>query len=86
MELLAAQRTPAGTIRVTLGRPTGVEVLEGSPDEIAALCDAMEQMCVLAGAADDESAWLAALPVGADIVRLGLSRGGRVRLVVQRAA
>jgi hypothetical protein len=80
MELLAATRTAAETLEVTLGDDAGLISLSGTPLEIAALCDAMEQAAVLAGASP-RTAWLSALPAGDAVVRLGI-RGGRVRLVV----
>jgi hypothetical protein len=67
-------------LQVTLADDTGLIRLEGSAEEIVALCDAMEQAAVLAGASD-RPAWLAAVPVGDEVVHLGV-RGGRVRMIV----
>ncbi len=67
-------------VEVTLGDAAGLTALSGSPLEIAALCDAMEQAAVLAGASP-RSTWLAELPAGDAVVRLGI-HGGRVLFVV----
>jgi hypothetical protein len=80
VELVAATRTADGAVEVTLGDGTGLTTLTGSPLEIAALCDAMEQAAVLAGASP-RSAWLADLRAGDAVIRVGIARG-RVRFVV----
>ncbi len=71
-------------VEVTLADAAGVTAVSGSSLEIATLCDAMEQAAVLA-AASPRRAWLADLPVGAAVVRLGI-HAGRVRFVVGQAA
>jgi hypothetical protein len=86
MELLAVNHLADGTIQVSLAHSGGLERLAGTPIQIAALCDAMEEMALLARASDDESAWLTELVVGGDVVRLGLAPGGRVRLRVVAGA
>jgi hypothetical protein len=80
MELLAVKRSSADTLELTLADGVGLWHFEASEGELAALCDAMEQAAVLA-AASERSAWLAAVPVGEAVVRLGIG-GGRVRMVV----
>ncbi len=80
MELVAATLITPDSVEITLGDATGLISLSATPLEMAALCDAMEQAAVLAGASP-RTAWLAALPAGDAIVRLGIHRG-RVRLVV----
>lgn len=80
--LLAAQPTREGTIRVSLAHPTCLQVLEGSPEEMVALARAMDEVSVLAGATEEASGWLAEVPVGHDVVKLGLNAQGRVRLLV----
>lgn len=80
MELVAVERRDDATVAVTLSDGAGLISLTGTPLEVAALSDAMEQAAVLAGASQ-RSAWLAALPVGDAVVRLGVG-GGRVRMVV----
>ncbi len=79
MELVATEETD-GRLAVTLADDTGLTRLEGSPAEVAALCDAMEQAAVLAGIADDP-AWLATVRIGDQTVRLGVGNG-RVRMLV----
>jgi hypothetical protein len=82
MELVAAQPTEQGTVRVTLAFAGGLRSLEGTTNEITALCEAMNQMCVLAGAAPDDQAWVTEIHVGPDTVRLGVGGGGRVRFKI----
>ncbi len=67
-------------VEVTLADAAGLTTLSGTALEIAALCDAMEQAAVLA-AASPRRAWLADLPVGDVIVRLGI-HAGRVGFLV----
>ena len=82
MELVAAHPTEHGTVKVTLAFTGGLQTLEGTPEEITALCDAMNEMCVLAGASPDDQAWVSEVRVGPDRVRLGVGGGGRVRFLV----
>ena len=77
---MAATLVTPDLVEITLGDGAGLISLCASPLETTALCDAMEQAAVLAGATPRTS-WLATLPAGDEIVRLGIS-GGRVRLVV----
>jgi hypothetical protein len=79
MELVATEKSD-GRLAVTLADDTGLLRLEGSVAEVVALCDAMEQAAVLAGVAE-RPAWLATVPVGDEVVRLGV-RDGRVRMLV----
>jgi hypothetical protein len=78
MQLLAT-RELGDELEVTLADGSAVTRLIGSPQEIAALCDAMEQAAVLAGASP-RATWLPPVRVGANLVRLGFARG-RVRMV-----
>ena len=80
MELVAATLITPDLVEITLGDSAGLISLSASPLETTALCDAMEQAAVLAGASARTS-WLATLPAGDAMVRLGI-RGGRVRLIV----
>jgi hypothetical protein len=82
LELVAAQPTLEGTVRVTLALDGALRTIEGSPEEIGALSAAMKQISVLAGAAPDQHAWVTAVRVGPDTVRLGLAEGGAVRFRV----
>ena len=83
MELVAATLVTPDIVELTLGDAAGLISLCATPLETDALCDAMEQAAVLAGASA-RTAWLATLPAGAEVVRLGI-QGGRVRLVVGSA-
>jgi hypothetical protein len=80
MELVAATLITPEIVEITLGDAAGLVSLSATPLETAALCDAMEQAAVLAGASPRTS-WLATLRAGDAIVRLGI-HGGRVRLLV----
>jgi hypothetical protein len=82
MELLAAELTDEGTIRFTLAHAGGLTPLEGSVDEVDRLTAAMREVALLATASDTERCWLHELPVGERLVRLGLSPGGEVRMLV----
>jgi hypothetical protein len=82
LELLAAQPTTDGTVRVTLALDGALRTLEGSLEEIGSLSEAMKEVSVLAGAAPDEQEWLTAVRVGGDTVRLGIGEGGSVRFRV----
>jgi hypothetical protein len=84
VELLAVAHIAEDVVEVTLADAAGLTSLSGSPREIAALCDAMEQAAVLAGASP-RSAWLADLPAGDAVVRLGI-HAGRVRFLVGPAS
>ena len=80
MELVAATLITPEIVEITLGDAGGLISLCATPLETHALCDAMEQAAVLAGASPRTS-WLATLSAGDAIVRLGI-HGGRVRLLV----
>jgi hypothetical protein len=80
MELVAATLITPDVVEITLGDSAGLISLSASPLETSALCDAMEQAAVLA-CASTRTSWLAMLPAGDAIVRLGI-RGGHVRLVI----
>lgn len=79
MELVAAT-IGDDQIEVTLSDGTGLIGLTGTPDEIVALCEAMDEAALLAGASE-QPAWLRAVRVGTEVVRLGIG-SGRVRLIV----
>lgn len=82
MELLDVTHTDAGTIRVSIGHADGVLGVEGTYEEIASLCDVLEQVALLATVSAAEDSWLDDVPVGADVVKLGIRAGGRVRLSI----
>lgn len=79
MELVGA-RIGDETVEVTLSNGDGLLYLEGTPEQIAALCAAMDEVAVLA-TASDEPAWVIDVRVGDQLVRLGIGRG-RVRLLI----
>ena len=83
LAVLDAQKTADG-IAVTLITESGLHQLEGSLEEMARLADVMRQASVLAPLCDGEQVWLEDLTVGDTVVRLGLSPGGRTRLLIRR--
>jgi hypothetical protein len=83
LELLDAQPTAEG-LAVTFGTERGLERLEGSPEEVARLARAMQQVAVLGQVNEHESVWLDAVAVGDAIVKLGLAPGGQARVLITR--
>jgi hypothetical protein len=81
LELLDAQPTADGMV-VTFGTEQGVQQLEGSPDEIAHLARAMQQVAALGQLNEHENVWLDAVAVGHAIVKLGLAPGGQARVLI----
>ena len=71
-----------GTIAVSVAHADGVLAVSGSYDEIAGLCDVLEQVALLATVSAHEDSWLDDVTVGADVVKLGIKAGGRVRLAI----
>jgi hypothetical protein len=76
---LVDTRIDGDRVEITLADDIGLTRLAGAAEQIAALCTAMEQAAVLAGASE-RPAWLCELRVGEDVVRLGIGHG-RVRLL-----
>jgi len=81
LELLEAHETAEG-LAVTFATERGVERLEGTPDEIAALARAMQQVAALGQLNEHESAWIEEVPVGRALVKLGISPGGQARVLI----
>jgi hypothetical protein len=81
LELLDARETAEGLV-VTFATERGVERLEGTPDEIAALARAMQQVAVLGQLNEYESTWLEEVAVGRSVVKLGISPGGQTRVLI----
>ena len=81
LELLDARETAEG-MAVTFATDRGVERLEGSPDEMARLARAMQQVAALGQLNEDESAWLDEVQVGRAIVKLGINPGGQARVMI----
>lgn len=79
---MGVTHTDAGTIRVSIGHADGLLAVEGSYDEIDALCTMLEQIALLATVSRSEDSWLQDVPVGRDVVKLGIRAGGRVRLEI----
>ena len=82
MELMGVTHTTTGTIRVSIGHPDGLLAVEGTYEEIDALCTMLEQIALLATVSKTEDAWIQDVPVGRDVVKLGIRAGGRVRLEI----
>lgn len=81
LELLEAHETDEG-MAVTFATERGVERLEGSPDEMAHLARAMQQVAALGQLNEHERVWVEEVPVGRSLVKLGLSPGGQARVMI----
>jgi hypothetical protein len=81
LELLEAHETDEG-MAVTFATERGIERLEGSPDEVAHLARAMQQVAALGQLNDYEHVWVEEVPVGRSMVKLGLSPGGQARVLI----
>lgn len=81
LELLEAHETDNG-MAVTFATERGVERLEGSPDELAHLARAMQQVAALGQLNEREHVWVEEVPVGCSRVKLGLSPGGQARVMI----
>ena len=82
LELLDAHATDEG-MAVTFATERGIERLEGSPDELAQLARAMQQVAALGQLNEHESVWVEEVPVGRSVVKLGLSPGGQARVLIR---
>ena len=81
LEMLDAHETAEG-MAVTFATERGIERLEGSPDEMARLARAMQQVAALSQLNENETAWLEQVQVGRAIVKLGISPGGQARVLI----
>ena len=81
LELLEAHETDHG-MAVTFATERGIERLEGSPDELAQLARAMQQVAALGQLNEYERVWVEEVPVGSSLVKLGLSPGGQARVMI----
>ncbi len=79
LELLEAHETDEG-MAVTFATERGIERLEGSPDEVAHLARAMQQVAALGQLNDYEHVWVDEVAVGRLMVKLELSPGGQARV------
>jgi DNA-binding IclR family transcriptional regulator len=85
LELLDAKETAEG-MAVTFATERGIERLEGSPDELAQLARAMQQVAALGQLNEYESVWVEEVAVGSSLVRLGLNPGGQARVLIRHNA
>jgi hypothetical protein len=83
LELLDARPTAEG-MAITFGTERGLERLEGTPEEIARLARAMQQVAVLGQINEHESVWLDTVAVGDARIKLGLAPGGQTRVLITR--
>jgi DNA-binding IclR family transcriptional regulator len=81
LELLDARETDEG-MTVTFATERGIERLEGTPDEMAHLARAMQQVAALGQLNEHERVWVEEVPVGRSLVKLGLSPGGQARVMI----
>ena len=82
LELLDAKATDEG-MAVTFATERGIERLEGSPDELAQLARAMQQVAALGQLNEYESVWVEEVAVGRSLVKLGVSPGGQARVLIR---
>jgi len=85
LELLDAHTTAEG-MAITFGTERGVQRLEGSPDEVAHLARAMQQVAALGQVNEHDDVWLEEVAVGRSVVKLGISPGGQARVLIQHDA
>lgn len=83
LELIDAHETDEG-ISVTFATERGVELLEGTCEEVARLAQIMQQVGALAALNDHERVWLDEVPVGDAVVRFGLSPERQARIQILR--
>lgn len=81
LELLDARETDEG-MAVTFATERGIERLEGTPDEMAQLARAMQQVAALGQLNEHERVWVEEVAVGRSLVKLGLSPGGQARVMI----
>lgn len=79
LELLDAHETAAG-IAATFGTDRGLLRLEGTPEEMARLARAMQEVAALGELGEYERVWMQDVPVGDVIVQVVLKPGGRARV------
>jgi hypothetical protein len=85
LELLEARETDNG-MAVTFATERGIERLEGSPDDMARLARAMQQVAALGQLNEHENVWLEQVQVGRALVKLGISPGGQARVMILHEA
>jgi hypothetical protein len=83
LNLLGARETPAG-IAMTFATEFGIELLEGTHEQVARLAEVMQQVSTLAPLNEHERVWIEDVAVGDAIVKLGLLPGGQARVRVVR--
>jgi hypothetical protein len=81
MELLDIRRTDDGRLRACLAHAGGLQELEGTVEQIEMLAGALADAAALASVAMG-ACLIADVTVGDRLFRIGLTGGGRVRLVV----
>ena len=86
MNVLHGRRIDDDTVEVTLAHAGGLTTLQGQPQEIAALATAMQEVAVLAEAADEPTDWLSDVVVGQKVVQLRIAAAGQAQLRVAEAA
>ena len=83
LELLDAKPTAEG-LAVTFGTERGIERLEGTPEQVARLARAMQQVALLGQLNEHDDLWLDTVAVGDAIIKLGLAPGGQTRVLISR--
>lgn len=83
LSVLDARQTDRG-VRITFATERGLEILEGSHDEVARLAEVMRQVSALAALNEYERVWLQDVRVGDALVKLGLNPHGQARVRIVR--
>jgi hypothetical protein len=83
LELLGGRQSEEG-VAVTFATDDGIELLEGTYEQVARLARVMNQVSVLATLNDDESVWIEDVAIGDAVVQLGLNPGGQARVRILR--
>ena len=63
----------------------GLQLLEGSCDELTRLATVMQQVSALAAVGADERVWIEEVTVGDAVVRLGLNPDRQARVQIVRS-
>jgi len=83
LAVLDARETANG-LAVTFITDDGLELLEGTYDEVARLAQVMKEVSALALLNDDDSVWVEDVVVGKATVKLGLNPGKQARVRIVR--
>lgn len=86
LTIVDAHETITGSIRVIFGTDQGLDIVEGTREEIERLARVMTQVAALGELNTIETCWIESVVVGKDIVQLGLLPRHRIRMSITRDA